>query len=82
MSLLVLFWQSMNVFVLLQCVRTVRTVQRERKLVGSSCDVSSGAVAEVLEFEMNTSEALKLVLGPVGLNAWLMADESVSLFHF
>ncbi|CAL1144718.1 unnamed protein product [Cladocopium goreaui] len=33
------------------------------------------AVAEVLEFEMNTSEALKLVLGPVGLNAWLMADD-------
>jgi hypothetical protein len=30
---------------------------------------------------MKTSEALKLVLGPVGLNAWLMADESVSLFH-
>jgi hypothetical protein len=39
------------------------------------------AVAEVLEFEMKTSEALRLVLGPVGLNAWLMADESVSLFH-
>lgn len=73
---------AVNIFVLLQCVRTVRTVQRGGKASGIQLRRFIRAVAEVLEFEMKTSEALKLVLGPVGLNAWLMADESVSLFHF
>lgn len=73
-----------NIFVLLQCVRTVRTV-RGGKLVGSSGSFVSGSrrgFSDQRNLEWNSDgkplKLVLLVLGP-GLNA-LLVDESLSPF--